>query len=182
MMSGCQTLDSKVVYKNKWLQLHEDSVITPASSKGIYSVLELTNDFLYIAAKNNQDKFYLIQQFRYPLKQNTWEFPAGQTDGEDPEKAAKRELREEAGVVTGELVKIGEIFEDTGVSNSKGHIFIAHKTEKITDQLDAIDGILQVKSFSFNEIHDMITGGEIRCSHTISTFYLAKSYLEKERL
>ncbi|GIS57675.1 MAG: hypothetical protein CM1200mP1_16130 [Candidatus Neomarinimicrobiota bacterium] len=43
-------------------------------------------------------KIALIKQYRYPVKSEMIEFPAGKLDpGEDPEKCASRELEEEIG-------------------------------------------------------------------------------------
>lgn len=181
-MTNWKTLSSKVIYKNKWLSLREDSVITPNGSDGIYSVIDLASDFLYVVAINQQKEIYLTEQYRYPIQQTSWELPAGQTDGEPIEIAARRELLEETGHSTKALTKIGEIFSDTGVFSGKGHIFVAEDIEKVTDELDPEDGITQAKPFSIPQIHDMIISGEIQCPHSISAFYLAKNYLETKNI
>lgn len=178
-MQNWKKLSSKQIYKNKWLSLREDSVLTPENKKGIYSVVEIASDFLFVVAVNNRNEIYLTKQYRYPVNTETWEIPGGQIDGDKPEKAALRELEEETGYSSQDLSKIGEIFADTGISNSLGHVFLAQKLKWVSDELDTADGIIETQAFSIPTIHEMIVSGNIKCPHSISAFYLAKSYLEK---
>lgn len=172
-------ISSKLIYKNKWLSLREDSVLTPEGKKGIYSVVEIASDFLFIAAVTDQKEIYLTRQFRYPIDAETWELPGGQIDNDKPATAAVRELEEETGYISRDLHKIGEIFADTGISGSLGHVFLAQKLEWTSDQLDTADGIIESQAFSIPAIHEMIISGKIKCPHSISAFYLAKTYLER---
>lgn len=177
---GWKRLKSRQVYSNKWLSLREDTVVTPDGSNGIYSVVELANDFLYIVGTDAEGLIYLTKQYRYPVSEETWELPAGQTDGERPEAAAKRELMEETGLLSSRLTLLGRIYGDSGVMKNSGNVYLAENSKKTATQLDPIDGIISSQGFSVTEIHEMIIDGKIRCPHTISAFYLAKAYLEKK--
>lgn len=180
-MAEWQTVDTKVPYQNKWLKIREDSVINPIGKPGIYGVVELANDVVYIVPVDSDGNFYLIQQFRYPIEKVTWEFPAGQTDGENPEIAARREFVEETGFTSSSLHKLGVIAVDTGFCKNMAHLFIAQELTKETEELDALDGIIKAKPFSFEEIRAMIMNGEIICPHTITAFYMASEYLKEAK-
>jgi ADP-ribose pyrophosphatase len=180
-MGSWKTLGTKIIYANKWLSLREDDVTMPNGEKGIYSMVELPHSFIHLIAVTNEDEFLLVEQYRYPLQQNTWEVVAGgMEDRESPEAAAKRELLEESGYTTDTFTKIGEIFADTSIIPTKGHVFIAENAKKVSNELDEVDGIIQVKAFPADTVHKMIIEGKIMCPHSISAFYLAKAYLERK--
>lgn len=178
-MSEWQTHGSKIAYKNKWIQIREDAVTDPSGKASIYGVLELDDNIVYIAAVEADGRFYLTQQYRYPLQQNTWELPAGRADNQDLEVAARRELLEETGMSSRELKKIGIIAVDTGISSGMVHLFVARGLNHESNNLDEADGIIETKAFTHTEIRDMIMNGVIICPHTIASFYITSEYLKK---
>lgn len=172
-MAGWKTLSSKEAYKNKWIRIREDQVIQPNGTEGIYGVLELGHDVVYVVPIWEDGSMELVRQFRYPLQKDTWEFTAGQADEDDPEQAARRELLEETGLSAKNLEKVGVLAVDTGFCATYVHIFVATNLTKETDELDVNDGISNTLKVSKETMERMITEGEIICPHTISAFYLA---------
>ena len=54
---------------------------------------------VYALCKDNPDKLLMIKQYRYPVDEYLYELPAGLIDeGETPEQAAVREIKEETGL------------------------------------------------------------------------------------
>ena len=53
------------------------------------------------------------------------EAPAGLTDGEDPEAAARREAMEETGLRLGKLESLGGFWSTPGATTEKIHLFLA---------------------------------------------------------
>ena len=57
-----------------------------------------------VAALDENENVFMVEQFRYPFAEVLTELPAGKLEyGEDPETCGRRELREEAGVVADKL-------------------------------------------------------------------------------
>ena len=180
-MSNWKTLMSKVIYKNPWMEVTEDKVIRPDGQKTIYGYYKLLKRFIYVVAIDKDNNTYIIQQHRYPLGLDTWEFPAGQIEvDETPEITARKELLEETGLEAGMIKKLGSVYADTGISSGDGDIFLAKDIKKVTNELDAADGIAEAKKIPLTSVHDMIVNGEIKCPHSISAFYLATEYLKSE--
>lgn len=92
------TLASREVYRNQWMRVREDEVITPTGTEGIYGVVSKSLA-LGVVAIDDQDRVVLVGQWRYPHDRWSWELPEGGRDGdEEPLVGIQRELAEEAGL------------------------------------------------------------------------------------
>jgi len=73
----------------------------------------------------------MVRQWRPAVKAWVLEVPAGRVEqGENPERAARRELEEEVGYAAGELVKLATAYATPGYSDEVMHFFAALKLEK----------------------------------------------------
>ena len=83
-------------------------------------------DYVGVLAITSEGLVPIVRQYRPCVEDFTWEFPAGTVDsGETPELAARRELREEAGLEAERLVYLGCFLPDTGRLQVKSHAFFA---------------------------------------------------------
>jgi ADP-ribose pyrophosphatase YjhB (NUDIX family) len=79
-----------------------------------------------IVALTDDQLVYLIGQFRYATDSYSWEIVTGYADaGEDVLEAAKRELREETGLLASEWTALGHIEISNGVTDQLGFLFLA---------------------------------------------------------
>ena len=100
---------------NKFLNIYELENVHKSGRKGKYFVasrakniesLKITTGknkpdgvIIYALSGENKDKVVLIRQYRYPINDYIYEFPAGLVeDGEDYGEAAAREIFEETGM------------------------------------------------------------------------------------
>src|SRR5581483_8707675 len=91
-----KTIRSTVVYQSPWITLYDDEVTQPNGEPGKYSYVKGPPFVLTVAFDG--ERFILVEQYRYPLKQITVEVPGGGIDeGETPLNAAQREFEEETG-------------------------------------------------------------------------------------
>jgi ADP-ribose pyrophosphatase len=73
----------------------------------------------------------MVRQWRPAVKAWVLEVPAGRVEqGENPERAARRELEEEVGYASGELVKLATAYATPGYSDEVMHFFAALELEK----------------------------------------------------
>ena len=74
---------------------------------------------------------YLVRQWRYPWRRNSWEIPSGGGElGESPLDGARRELAEEVGVYASEWEPLGSGFSSATV-NAYWHFFLARGLESV---------------------------------------------------
>jgi ADP-ribose pyrophosphatase len=119
-----------------------------------------------------KDKIILIKQFRFPIRKEIWEIPAGKLKPkEKPEIGAKRELREETGYEAKELIKIGEFYLSPGYSTEYMYLFLAKNLKKGKEDLDKEEKIKEVRVFSKKEIEKMIKLRKIVDAKTILALF-----------
>jgi ADP-ribose pyrophosphatase len=121
---------------------------------------------------------YLILQQRYPTKLFSWEVPAGTCDGGSDLENARRELREETGLISNEWTKIGEVQVMSGIADHKSTVFIANNVRETSDHMQEEEGIMQMRKETLRRVLDMISSGELNHSETIMAVTLAALHLK----
>ena len=124
------------------------------------------------------DKIVMVKQYRYPIKSDSLELPAGHVwPNETPEGCAVRELKEETGFTAEKMEKILSYHPSTEYSTQVYHIFIAENLkdgEANREKYEIIDVELLKTDIAIKKIID----GDITDGRTITTVFLAK-YLNK---
>jgi len=98
MKNNWKKLSSRTVFKNPYYQIRRDYVIKPNGTKGFYDVI-IRHPSVFIVAVNKKREACLIELYRYTNQINSLEIPAGNSEGQPPLVAAKKELLEETGAV-----------------------------------------------------------------------------------
>jgi 8-oxo-dGDP phosphatase len=127
-----RTTDVRVVFDDGRLRLHHDVVVQPDGAPGQYAYLEVTAPVVSVVALDMENYVYLVRQWRYPWRRNSWELPSGGgEDGESPLAAAQRELAEEVGLVAADWEPLGQCYSSASV-DSHWHLFIARDLRPTT--------------------------------------------------
>ena len=101
-------------------------VIRPDGSPGIYGVVHFKNRAVGVLPVDTDGAIWLVGQHRYPLDAYSWEIPeGGSPETELPEETAKRELREETGLVAGRLELVATSHLSNSVCDEVGYVFRA---------------------------------------------------------
>jgi len=174
-----QKLTSRVVYKNKWVEVREDDVIHPNGKKGIYGYM-ISPPAVFIVALSAKQEIYLISQPRYnsPESTESIEIPAGNTDGKEKLLSAKRELQEETGLVSKNWEYIGKTEPFHAFSREVNHFYIAHNCQQTDEHAKEDEGISAVFSVSFADAFKMIQAGHIRDGQSITGIFKAAQRLK----
>jgi 8-oxo-dGTP pyrophosphatase MutT (NUDIX family) len=178
-----QTLSSEEIYKTPWIRVRRDKVLNQNKSPLTYSVVELPHPSVFIVAMNDSGQILLQRAYHYPIDRESWDLPAGHSDGEVLLTAAQRELSEEAGFMSSNWIDLGMLYQSIGVANMPFATFLALDVQHDkTAKLDEEEDIKEHRFLSMPEIEGMIKSGDLIGCPTISALYLAKMYLRNMAL
>jgi 8-oxo-dGTP pyrophosphatase MutT (NUDIX family) len=176
-MSNWQRLDTKLVYQNPYLTVHEDNVINPHGKPIRYGWVE-TSPCVYVIAIDSEDKVYLVKQLRYTTGRPMWELPGGSVLAEDTIEAGKRELEAEVGLHAEKWVSLsGEYHVWSGVATQRNTVMIARDLHRAKNRVTSDDMVDAVQLFTWKEIKDMMRSGELNDGQSIAALTLAGLHL-----
>lgn len=125
------------------------------------------------------NKLIMVKQYRFPLAEYLLEIPAGKIDpGEQPEKTAIRELREETGFAPVEMKLMTIFYSSPGFSDEKIYLYLADVKKNHEPDPDE-DEFLEVEEIPFEDIIELITAGKIRDGKTIAAVLLAQELIRR---
>lgn len=167
-------LNSRIVYKNPWLQLREDIVIRPDGKKGKYAIVERPPVNFIIAVDRDKSIFF-IEEYRYPVKKTILQLPAGATDkNKNSLTSAKQELLEETELKAKNWKKIGKFYIGPGHENIYANVFLATglKLTKNKPNQQGDELILKVVKLPIAKIKQLIKSDKIECGITLAALNL----------
>ncbi len=138
-------LESRVAYQNRIVQVQEDTYhFIPNDIVRDFTVLGFS-DWVNIIPVTPEGKVVMIRQYRLGTRSETLEIPGGLISEEDadPAEAALREMIEETGYYSGEVVHIGTVEPNPAIQNNRCHTFLARNAVPVSSQnLDSTEAIM----------------------------------------
>jgi len=171
-MTAWQTRSSREVYANPWIRVREDEVVRPDGGNGVYGVVEVRQPAVFVVAITKDQRVLLVHLDRYTVG-DSWEVPAGGSDGQDLREAGARELLEETGYAAREWRELGVQHSLNGVAQAEAHVFLAQGLTRTDGVPDEAEGIAEVEAFAWGDIRRMLAYGEISDSETAGALLLA---------
>jgi ADP-ribose pyrophosphatase len=148
------------IYDGVILHVVRDTVTLPNGKEATREVA-LHNGAVCIVPLTEDGFVYLEKQFRYPMGGVLTEIPAGKTDrGEDPFLAAKRELREETGLLAQKWTYLGEYYPSPAILSEKIQMYLAEELSQAETDPDD-DEFLTVEKVPLSDAVASVLRGEI---------------------
>ncbi len=163
------TLESREIYDNPWIRVREDRVLNPAGGPGIYGVVSFKNRSVTVVPLDEAGNTWLVGQYRYALDEYSWELPqGGSPDGSDPLHCARRELKEETGLIATEFELLMKMHTSNSVTNEVGYVYLARGlTQAATEHEETED--ITVRKLPLSAAIDMALSGEITDAQCVAT-------------
>ncbi len=162
------TNSTKLVYENPWIKVSESQVMTPAKTPGIYGIVHFQNLAVGIVAIDVQDRILMVGQYRYPLREYSWELPEGGCPiGTSGLKTAKRELREETGYQAKHWRKLLELTLSNSSTDERAVIYEASDLSSGRAAPEETEALV-VKWLDFSAVLRRVKSGDIRDAITVA--------------
>ncbi len=165
-----KTLCSKKVFTGKIFDITEEQVLGP-DGESKYQFINHRGAVMIIP-QDQDGHYYLIRQYRHPIKEEIFEFPAGLIEpNEELDICAQRELQEEINKAAQKMEYIGMIYTVPGYSTEKIYIY------KATGLYDSIlekdkNEIIVPEKYSAEQIHQLIKENKILDAKTLCAITL----------
>jgi ADP-ribose pyrophosphatase len=174
------TIHSEILFHWYDKSLRKDIVKLSDSEELEYTYIEHPGSIIIIPFFSNGEVL-MVDQYRYPIRMNSIEFPAGGINsGESSTAAANRELMEETGYCASELIKLGEFYTSNSLTDEKIEVYLAIDLKE-TSAPASQDETFKIRKFKehysklVNDIHE----GRIKDGPTIIATQFLRDYLEK---
>ena len=141
-----------------------------------------TRDWVNVVPVTEDHEMVLVKQFRFGVKENSWEIPGGVMEaGEDPVAAGLRELQEETGYTTSRARLLGSVRPNPAIQSNTCHLVLAERA-RLTHELnwDEHEEIV-TKAVPIDEVYRMVDRGEIFHSLVLNALLLFYPEWEKIR-
>ncbi len=156
---------SELGYKGKVIDVYSDTVLLENGKEAKRDVVRHPGG-VCIVALTDDDRIYMVRQFRYPHGKVLTEIPAGKLEwGESHLECGKRELQEETGNTADEFTYLGCLYPTPAYDTEVIHMYLARGLHKDRQKLDE-DEFLEEFTIPFGEAVEMVMSGKIADAKT----------------
>lgn len=165
------TKSSEVVYESAWIKVHKNNVLNPAGKDALYSYVEFKNLAIGIIPLDENNNTWLVGQYRYPTNSYSWEIiEGGGNPLQEPVESAKRELKEEAGIIAKDYKELMRLHLSNSATDELAIVFIARDLN-FTEAEPEESEVLQLKKVHISEAYQMCLSGEIMDAISVAAIY-----------
>ena len=148
-------------YDNPWITVEHHEVLNPSGKEGIYGLIRYKNHAIGIVPIDAEGFTYLVGQYRYALDTYSWEIPEGGCPrGTDTLETARRELKEETGLVAASWERIMEFHLSNSVTDEWGVAYVARDLRQDSAEPEDTED-LKLRRVPLREAIDMTLDGRI---------------------
>lgn len=149
----------RLVYDNPWVTLREHQAVAPTGRSALYGVVGFKNYAIGILPLHEDGSVTLVGQHRFPLRGYSWEIPEGGGPLDvDPLESARRELREETGLIAEDWREVLRYELSNSVTDERGFGYIATGLKQTETEPDETE-VIQITRQPFREVLDAALSG-----------------------
>lgn len=164
--------------ENPYFTVRADELRLPDGAiKDPYYVIERP-DAAVVFPLTAEGEVILVRQYRPAIDRIELGLPAGLVEeGEEPKKAARRELAEETGYSGGEWESLGSLASSPSLKDNWAHLYLARNVERSASQQPDEYERLEIVAVPVGELLSKVSTGEIVSSSGVAAVLLALNRL-----
>lgn len=170
----------RLVYRNKYVELYDDDVLTPRGTPGTFTRLRYRENppGAVVVPRLPDGRFLLLRVFRYAFDTISLELPRGTGEpGESAENAGRRELLEETGLAASTVTHLGFLRPDTSIVETEVHVLLAVIPSLAGLALDREEeGVASYEVVPASMFSDLVRSAEIRDGFTLGAYGLLAAH------
>jgi ADP-ribose pyrophosphatase len=181
-MSNWKVVSHKKLLSSKFFSVDQEELIS-TKGKQIYYDTVNRRPISVVAPMNENYELYMVKQYRHMLKTHALELVAGHLEeGETPLDAAKRELKEEAGLKAKHWEEMAAVRDSASVINSEVHLFLAREIEESESEPEAEEEGIEMVKIPLKKAVEKVISGEINTLATMYTVLLLDRFVGEGKL
>ncbi|HEY6461605.1 MAG TPA: NUDIX hydrolase [Polyangiaceae bacterium] len=146
------------VFDVKRLEL-EDGAGAPRGDAFVFDC----RDWCNVVALTPDDEVILVWQYRFGTDAMSLEIPGGVIDaGEQPDRAAQRELREETGYLAEDMDPLLVVEPNPALQGNRCHTFVARGARRTAETAFDAQEELETVLVPAARVADLLDGGQVR--------------------
>ena len=176
------------ILKNEWIDFRQMAYRVPDGRVLEPFYTYSRRSYVVIVATDTEGRYICVRQYRFGIDEVTTEFVAGGIEtgsgveyepaaagkAESTLEAAKRELMEETGYVSGKWTHLMSLPSNATISDNYGHIFLAEDcTQAGSPQPDDYE-FLKTELLTAEELETRIREGKFQQSMHVLAWFLAR--------
>lgn len=140
--------------------MREDTVYRPDGDQSTYAVVTM-GDGVAVVPLTDDGRVFLVREYKHGLRTFSLEIPCGSVEkGEPPVEAARRELKEETGLLAEKMISLGAVHSYTSLIQGVEHLFVARGLKEVEPEPDEGEFIDRL-TLPFAQVLEMVLNGEI---------------------
>ena len=172
-----KTLSTKKIFQHKRIVLLEDEIAYEDGTLDTYLRFEHVNNGAQVIAIRDDGKILIIEEYFHPIGKCLLNIPGGTMKvGDNPVECARRELKEETGYLTKNIIEIGKTHHYLRRDSGLTYFFVAKDIVFQGLELESSEQDLKVLWFSEDEIDLKIKNNEIENIYFLAHWLMYKSY------
>lgn len=172
---------SEIVFHNKWVTIRRDAVKLPNGLLIDDYYVNVRPEVVIALPLTKDGKAIMVRQYKHGGKEIFLEFPGGVFDAatETPLEGALREMREETGYCSEDMIYLGKVFDDPTKDTNCIHFFLAKNAYKKFDPEPDPTENIEVLEVPFDTIPELIKTNKMQVCGAIAIYTTATMHLKK---